>query len=110
MDREADMKTLADAAGDLTLELRGDPTTRISGLNVDSRKHPSGDLFFCVRGSVTDGHKHAPAAVEAGAAALCVERPLGFGVPEVVVSDARRAMPHMAAAFLDRPADDLLVL
>ena len=100
---------LAEGAGDV---LREAPPTgaAITGLAYDSRAVRSGDLFFCVPGTVTDGHQFAQRAVEAGAVALCVERPMGAGVPEVVVSDVRRAMARMAALFYGRPADDLLLL
>ena len=37
--------------------------------------------------------------VEAGAAALVVERELELGVPQVVVADARAAMAPVAARF-----------
>ena len=46
-------------------------------------------LFFCVPGFTRDGHEFAPDAVARGAAALVVERPLGLGVPEVVVPSVR---------------------
>ena len=42
-----------------------------------------GTLFFCFRGEKSDGHEFAPAAVEDGAAALVVERPLDLDVPQV---------------------------
>ena len=82
----------------------------VNGVSYDSRKVAPGDLFFCVPGSVTDGHRYAPAAAEAGAAALVVERPTVTGVPEVRVSDARRAMALLSAAFFGDPAEDLTLL
>lgn len=101
---------LGRAAGDLLVELRGDPATVVTGVAHDSRSVEEGSLFFCVPGLRSDGHDFAPAAAAAGAAALCVERPMGVGVPEVVVRDVRRAMPLVAAAALGRPADDLVVI
>ena len=100
---------LATAAGDVLVRA---PAAELSvtGLAYDSRAVEKGHLFFCVPGTVTDGHEFAGQAVQEGAAALCVERPTDAGVPEVFVSDARRAMARMAAAFHGRPADDLLLL
>jgi UDP-N-acetylmuramoyl-L-alanyl-D-glutamate--2,6-diaminopimelate ligase len=95
---------------DLYVEATGDLSTRIGGLQYDSRKVGSGDLFFCVPGARHDGHDHAAAAVSAGAVALVAERPTGTGVPEVFVSDVRRAMPLVSATALGNPARDLLVL
>lgn len=101
---------LARAAGDLFAEVRGGGTTVVSGLGYDSRKVVRGDLFFCIPGTITDGHEFAPAAADAGAVALCVERPLELPVAQLVVTEVRRAMPRLAARFFDHPADDLTLL
>lgn len=66
-----------------------------------------GSLFCCVRGTERDGHEFASAAVEAGAVALLCERPLGLGVPEIVVEDARVSMAEAAAIVWDNPAEKL---
>ncbi len=60
-------------------EIEGDEATQISDLAYDNRKAGPGTLFFCVPGATADGHDFAPAAVEAGASALVVERRLGLG-------------------------------
>jgi UDP-N-acetylmuramoyl-L-alanyl-D-glutamate--2,6-diaminopimelate ligase len=101
---------LASASGDLFVRLDGDPETPVSGVAYDSRAVRPGDLFFCVPGAVTDGHKWASTAAAAGAAALVVERPTGTGLPELVVSDARRAMARVGAAALGNPANRLTLL
>src|SRR6202035_4728451 len=82
----------------------------ITGLAYDSRSVQPGDLFFCVGGFRTDGHDFAPAAVRSGAAALVLERPLGLGVPEVLVESARAAMAPLAACFHGYPARELRVV
>ncbi len=84
-------------------ELGGDPETEITDLAYDSRRVGPGSIFFCVSGMSTDGHDFAAAAVDAGAAALVVERPLGMGVAEIVVESARDAMAPFAARFFGDP-------
>src|ERR1700693_263547 len=86
------------------------PPVEITGLAYDSRAVRPGDLFFCVGGFRTDGHEFAPQAVQAGAAALVVERPLGLGAPEVRVDSARAAMAPLAARFYGDPARELKVV
>ena len=108
--RAEPLERLGAAAGDLLVRVDGDPATAITGVAYDSRSAGPGDLFFCVPGTVSDGHEWAGAAAQAGAVALCVERPTGTGLPEVVVTDARRAMGRVGAEFYGRPADELLVL
>jgi UDP-N-acetylmuramoyl-L-alanyl-D-glutamate--2,6-diaminopimelate ligase len=82
----------------------------VTGLAYDSREVAPGDLFFCVSGFQSDGHRFAPEAVRAGAAALVLERPLSLGVPEVLVASARAAMAPAAARFYGEPARRLRVV
>jgi UDP-N-acetylmuramoyl-L-alanyl-D-glutamate--2,6-diaminopimelate ligase len=84
---------------------RGD--VEISDLAYDNRLVRPGTLFFCVPGFTRDGHDFAPDAVDRGAAALVVERPLDLGVPEVPVISVRSAMAPAAAAFFGDPTAEL---
>jgi len=72
----------------------------IAELAYDTRTVRPGALFFCVRGAHADGHDLAPAAADAGAVALVVERPLPVRLPQLVVADSRAAMAP--AATTDR--------
>jgi UDP-N-acetylmuramoyl-L-alanyl-D-glutamate--2,6-diaminopimelate ligase len=92
-------------------ELLGDgpDDVRVTGLAFDDRAVEPGTVFFCVPGFTRDGHDFAPAAVERGAAALVVARPLGLGVPEVLVDDVRAAMARAAARFFGDPTAELAV-
>jgi UDP-N-acetylmuramoyl-L-alanyl-D-glutamate--2,6-diaminopimelate ligase len=87
----------------------GAPEVEVSGLAYSSGSVSEGTLFFCVPGFTSDGHDFAPRAVERGAAALVCERPLGLGVPEVVVDDVRAAMGPCAARFYGDPTSTLRV-
>jgi UDP-N-acetylmuramoyl-L-alanyl-D-glutamate--2,6-diaminopimelate ligase len=86
------------------------PDVAVTGLAFDNRVVGPGTLFFCVPGFTRDGHDFAPDAVARGAAALVVQRPLGLGVPEVVVPDVRAAMARAAARFYGDPTAELRVI
>jgi UDP-N-acetylmuramoyl-L-alanyl-D-glutamate--2,6-diaminopimelate ligase len=86
------------------------PDVEITGLAYDNRTVEPGTLFFCVPGFTRDGHDFAPDAVQRGAAALVVTRPLGLGVPEVQVEDMRAAMAQAAARFYGEPTRELRVV
>jgi UDP-N-acetylmuramoyl-L-alanyl-D-glutamate--2,6-diaminopimelate ligase len=91
-------------------ELLGDgPDVVVTGLTFDNRLVAPGTLFFCVPGFTRDGHDFAPDAVARGAVALVVQRPLGLGVPEVLVPDVREAMATAAARFYGDPTTSLKV-
>ncbi len=82
----------------------------VTDLAYDNRAVSPGALFFCVPGFTRDGHDYAPDAIDRGAVALVVERPLNLGVPEVRVSSVREAMAPAAAAFYGDPTRDLDVI
>ena len=75
----------------------------IAGLAYDTRSVIPGTLFFCVPGFTRDGHEFAPEAVERGAVALVVQRPLSLSVPQIEVPSVRAAMAPAAAAFYGDP-------
>ncbi len=97
-------------ASGVAAELSGAGSVEIRDLAYDSRRAAPGTLFFSFPGGRTDGHDFAPAAVEAGAAALVVERPLDLDVPQARVEDARAAMAPIAAAFNGDPTSELGVV
>src|SRR3546814_9412725 len=57
-----------------------------------------------VPGARVDGHDLAADAVERGAVALLVERPVDVAVPQVQVTSVRGAMGPLAATFWGRPS------
>jgi UDP-N-acetylmuramoyl-L-alanyl-D-glutamate--2,6-diaminopimelate ligase len=82
----------------------------VTDITDDSRRVAPGSLFVCRLGGATDGHDFAAAAIAAGAVALVTERPLGLGVPELRVGDARAAMAPLAAAIFGHPADAMTIV
>lgn len=89
----------------------GPTNVKITDVTHDSRAVQHGALFCCVRGEQRDGHDFAAQAVGSGATALLVEREVsGVEVTQVVVSDVRRAMGCLAAAFHEHPSRVLTVV
>ena len=87
----------------------GSGALEIRELAYDARAVARDSLFFCIPGAKSDGHDFAAAAVQHGAAALVVERPLDVGVPQLVVADVRAAMPRAAVEFFGDPTAKLPV-
>lgn len=83
----------------------------VSGICADSREVAPGDLFACLRGLHQDAQRFIPQAVQRGARALLVDRPLlgekypGVGI--VQVPDVARALAGLAAPFYGQPASVL---
>lgn len=85
-------------------------STVVDSVVQDTGSVSPGALFCCVRGSHVDGHDLARSAVELGATALLVERPVDVGVPELRVDSVRDSLGPVAAAFWGRPSRGLHVL
>lgn len=88
----------------------GAADAEISALCYDSRTVEAGSCFFAVVGTVTDGHRFIPMAIERGAAAVvCQQMPeeVDPRVAYVVVEDSEQVMAEMAAAFYDHPSREL---
>lgn len=93
--------TLAEVAAaiDGILELQpGDDAGRVVGgaVDTDSRAIAEDGIFVALRGESTDGHLFAPAAVEAGATLMIVERLVDVPVTQVVVRDSLTALAALA--------------
>ncbi len=88
-------------------EVTGNRPVEIADLAYDTRRVVEGALFFCVAGERVDGHDLAWEAIERGAAAVVVERPLEVDVPQLVVPSVRDAMPVAADAFFGAPTKEL---
>lgn len=85
--------------------------TEIRDIVYDSRKAGPGDLFVCLKGAASDGHKYARQAVENGAAAVVAEHEVDAGgCPVVIVENTRRALAYLSAAYFHHPADRIRVI
>ena len=89
---------------------RGDAA--VSGLEYDSRRVKSGDVFIAMRGESSDGNKFIDRAIAAGAVAVVTdsstEKPRE-NVAWAQVPHGRRALARLSANFYKRPAERLAV-
>ncbi|MBA2707588.1 MAG: UDP-N-acetylmuramoyl-tripeptide--D-alanyl-D-alanine ligase [Gemmatimonadaceae bacterium] len=71
----------------------------LTGIATDSRSVDEGQLFVALRGENFDGHEYVRTAIEEGAAAVVVSRPVSAsecGVPVVHVPDTLVALGELA--------------
>jgi UDP-N-acetylmuramoyl-tripeptide--D-alanyl-D-alanine ligase len=78
---------------------------KATGVSIDSRSIKNGDIFIAIRGEQFDGHNFVSNAVEAGAAALIIERRwaeansammVSMYIPRLVVEDTLQALGSLA--------------
>ena len=80
--------------------------TEITGITCDSRQIKPGYAFVCIKGTKSDGHDYAEAAVKSGAAAVICERDLKLDC-QVISDNTHAAYADMCAAWFGNPADSL---
>ena len=86
--------------------LTGTPDIPIAQICYDSREAQAGALFVALQGLQRDGHDYAASAVDNGAVAVLVSRPLALSehVTQVLVPDTWAAIGQAAAAFYENPS------
>ena len=93
-----------------TLSITGDVEVEITGVKIDSRRIEKGHLFVAIPGTVTDGHKFIPKAIELGATAVLCEKMPEEQIPEVTyvqVASTEDAVGKVATLFYGDPSRKL---
>jgi UDP-N-acetylmuramoyl-L-alanyl-D-glutamate--2,6-diaminopimelate ligase len=88
-------------------DVTGSRPVDVTDLAYDTRRVADGAVFFCVRGERVDGHDLAWEAIERGAVAVVVERPLEVDVPQLLVPSVRESMAVAADVFFGEPTKEL---
>ena len=92
------------------LETRGATDIDVRQLQFDSRKIETGDVFFAVSGTQTDGHDFISKALEKGAAVVVCEKfpePTDENITWIKVKNTATALGRMAANFYGNPSEKL---
>lgn len=97
----------------LTYEVvQGNTEVEVNGIQNDSRRVQPDDLFFCISGAVSDGHKYAQDVAAKGASVIVCEKDVQ--VPETVtvvrVESSRYAMGKISSAFYGKPSEQMTVI
>lgn len=92
--------------------VQGDIHTLVTELVYDSRKVVDGCIYVSIAGAIYDGHDFVDEAFDKGATAVVVERevPYPVGMTVILVSDTRKALALMSAAYFDYPANKLTTI
>ena len=93
-----------------TLKLENfDSEVEITGLSYNSKTIQKGNIFICLKGENTDGHKYAKMAYENGAAAFFLEDELDFecNCPKIFVKSTKHSIADLSAAFYENPSQKL---
>lgn len=93
--------------------LQGTKDKEINKINYDSRKVCDNDLFVCVKGYATDGHKYADKAVSSGAKVIVLQDHIEIENKDITIikcSDTRKALAIMGANYYDNPSKKMKII
>ena len=85
----------------------------INAIAYDSRKVQKGDLFVCITGFQTDGHKYAQKAIEAGAVAILCEKAIQSDNKDVTIlqtKNTRHALAILSSNYYKHPCNSMNVI
>lgn len=92
--------------------LQGNIDTDVNNIHNDSRNVQEGDLFFCISGAVSDGHKYAEDVAKKGATVIVVEKDIEISaeVTVIKVKSTRYAMGMISSRYYGEPSKKLKVI
>ena len=88
------------------------PAVPIHGITTHSARVNPGHLYIAIHGTNLDGHDFIPQAIDNGAAAIITNgRDVGqLPVPQIKVSNPRRAASFTAAEYYGHPSKEMTVV
>jgi len=105
---------LKDLLIDIDYELIcGNVNTIVNSINYDSRKVIENDIFICIKGFATDGHKYIDKAIENGAKIIVIQDAVNIdskNVTVIKVEDTRKALAKMSANYYNNPSKKMKII
>lgn len=95
------------------IKIVGNVENIVNGIESDSRKIQSGNMFIAVNGVTVDGNKFIPDVVAKGATAVvCTEMPTNIseGVCYVLVENSASALGFISSEWFDNPSHQLTLV
>jgi len=95
------------------IKMNGDIHVPINELVFDSRKVTKNDVFFAIKGSLSNGHNFIDKAIENGAKTIVYEDEsivISNSVTSVLVANSNAALAKMAANYYGNPSKKLQLI
>ena len=92
--------------------VQGNIEENILGVNYDSRKIQKDELFICIKGCSSDGHKYVDSAIASGAKAIICEDDIkcSGNITIVKVNDSRKALATIGKNLYDNPSKKMKII
>ncbi|MEK6265085.1 MAG: UDP-N-acetylmuramoyl-L-alanyl-D-glutamate--2,6-diaminopimelate ligase [Clostridium sp.] len=92
--------------------IQGNTDMEIVGIQYDSRKVKTGDVFFCIEGYNVDGHEYIQNAITNGAAAIVCQKNIEElkNCTVIKTDDSRKALSISAANYYNDPSSKMKMI
>ena len=80
---------------------------QLTGISYNSKSTKEGDLFVCMKGEHTDGHRYFQDAINAGAKAFLCEDELNCDLPQILVKSTEQTIAIPSAILYNYPSNYL---
>lgn len=90
--------------------IKGEKDLEINEIRYDSRNVEKGDLFICIQGFKTDGHKYIDDVIDKEANVVVIDKELDNydnNITYIKVADSRKAMAVLAKNFFEDPLKEI---
>ena len=93
--------------------IQGEVDVDINKINYDSRKVENLDIFVCIKGYATDGHKYIDKAIENGAKVIVIQDSVEIkdkNISVIKCADTRKALALMGSNYYDNPSSKMKII
>lgn len=92
--------------------IQGSIDTEVNNVNFNSKEIADGDMFICIKGYTSDGHKYVDSAINNGAKVILCQDNINVSsnITVIKVLDTRYAMAIVSSAYFDNPSKKLKVI
>jgi len=93
--------------------IQGKIDVGINKINYDSRNVNDFDIFVCIKGYSTDGHKYVDKAIENGAKVIVIQDEIEIKDDKITIIkcfDTRKALALMGANYYDNPSSKMKII
>ena len=93
--------------------IQGEINLEVNKINYDSRKVVNSDIFVCIKGFSTDGHKYIDKAIENGAKVVIIQDDIDIKNEKLTIikcTDTRKALALMGSNYFGKPSSKMKII
>lgn len=93
--------------------MQGEIDVEINKINYDSRKVKELDIFICIKGYATDGHKYIEKAIHNGANVVIIQDDIEIKDAKITIikcADTRKVLALMGSNYYENPSSKMKII